>query len=198
MSLPTKLTVSRIVLAVIVMFILIFPLYLIGIEFPRFVIGGVYIKSEYIIAGVLFIAASITDALDGKIARKRNLVSDLGKMLDAIADKILVDSVLIILACQGFISVVIPVVIIVRDIVVDALKMEVASHGKVVAAIMAGKIKTAFLMVGIALSLFYNMPFELINIDLANFCLYVAAIMSIVSMVQYMIMTKNVLEKDKK
>ena len=198
MSLPTKLTVSRIVLAVIVMFILIFPLYLIGIEFPRFVIGGVYIKSEYIIAGVLFIAASITDALDGKIARKRNLVSDLGKMLDAIADKILVDSVLIILACQGFISVVIPVVIIVRDIVVDALKMEVASHGKVVAAIMSGKIKTAFLMVGIALSLFYNMPFELINIDLANFCLYVAAIMSIVSMVQYMIMTKNVLEKDKK
>ena len=171
MSLPTKLTVSRIVLAVIVMFILIFPLHLIGIDMPRFDVAGVYIKLEYIIAGVLFIAASITDALDGKIARERNLVSDLGKMLDAIADKILVDSVLIILACQGFISVVIPVIIIVRDIVVDALKMEVASHGKVVAAILSGKIKTACLMVGVVLSLFYNMPFELINIDVANLLL---------------------------
>lgn len=196
MNLPTKLTASRIVLAVVIMFILIFPLHLIGIDMPRFVIGGIYVKLEYIIAGVLFIVASITDALDGNIARKRNLVSDLGKMLDAIADKILVDSVLIILACQGFISVVIPVVIIVRDIVVDALKMEVASHGKVVAAILSGKIKTACLMIGVVLSLFYNLPFELINIDVANFSLYIASIMAIVSMVQYMKMTKEALAKD--
>ena len=196
MNLPTKLTVSRIVFAVIIMFILMFPLHLIGIDVPRFVVGGIYIKLEYIIAGVLFIIASITDALDGKIARKRNLVSNLGKMLDAIADKILVDSILIILACQGFISVVIPVVIIVRDIVVDALKMEVASHGKVVAAILSGKIKTACLMIGVVLSLFYNLPFELFNIDVANFSLYVASIMAIVSMVQYMKMTKDVLQKE--
>lgn len=198
MSLPTKLTVSRIVLAIIVIFILVFPLHLIGIDMPRFEIYGVYIKLEYVIAGVLFIIASITDALDGKIARKRNLVSDLGKMLDAIADKILVDSVLIILACQGFIHVIVPVVIIVRDIVVDALKMEVASHGKVVAAILSGKIKTACLMVGVVLSLFYNMPFELINIDVANFSLYVATVMAVVSMVQYMLMTRDVLAQDKK
>ena len=111
MNLPTKLTVSRIVLAIITVILLIFPFHTIGIDMPRFLVGGIYVKLEYIIAGVLFILASITDALDGHIARKRNLISDLGKMLDAIADKILVDSVLIILACQGFISVIIPVII---------------------------------------------------------------------------------------
>lgn len=198
MNLPTKLTVSRIVLAFITIILLIFPFHTIGIDMPRFLVGGLYIKLEYIIGGILFIIASITDALDGHIARKRNLISDLGKMLDAIADKILVDSVLIILACQGFISVVIPVVIIVRDIVVDALKMEASSHGKVVAAIYSGKVKTTFLMVGVALSLFYNMPFEFINIDVANFSLYLACIMAIVSMVEYMFMTKKILNEKNK
>lgn len=193
MNLPTKLTVSRIVLAIITVILLIFPFHTIGIDMPRFLVGGIYVKLEYIIAGVLFILASITDALDGHIARKRNLISDLGKMLDAIADKILVDSVLIILACQGFISVIIPVIIIIRDIVVDALKMEVASHGKVVAAIYSGKVKTTFLMVGVALSLFYNLPFEIINLDVANFSLYLACIMAIVSMIEYMNMTKKII-----
>lgn len=191
MNLPTKLTVSRIVMAVLVIFILLFPFYNVGIELPRYMIGGVYIKLEYIIAGVLFILASITDALDGNIARKRNLVSDTGKMLDAIADKILVDSILIILATQNVISAIIPVIIIIRDIVVDALKMEAASKGKVVAAIMSGKVKTTFLMVGVALALFSNLPFEIWNVHVADFCLYFASVMAIVSMFEYYNMCKK-------
>lgn len=191
MNLPTKLTVSRIIMAVIVIFILIFPFYSIGIEFPRYLIGGVYIKLEYILAGILFILASITDALDGNIARKRNLVSDTGKMLDAIADKILVDSILIILASQNVIHVIIPVIIIIRDIVVDALKMEAASKGKVVAAIMSGKVKTTFLMVGVALTLFCNLPFEILNLYISDFCLYFACVMAIISMIEYYNMCKK-------
>lgn len=191
MNLPTKLTVSRIIMAVVVIFILIFPFYSIGIEFPRYLIGGVYIKLEYILAGILFILASITDALDGNIARKRNLVSDTGKMLDAIADKILVDSILIILASQNVIHVIIPVIIIIRDIVVDALKMEAASKGKVVAAIMSGKVKTTFLMVGVALTLFCNLPFEMMNLYISDFCLYFACVMAIISMIEYYNMCKK-------
>ena len=159
MNLPTKFTVTRIVMTFIIIFILLFPFYTIGITMPRFSINGILIKSEYIIAGVLFILASITDSIDGKLARKNNMVTDLGKMLDAIADKILVDSVLIILAYQGFISVLVPVIIVLRDIFVDAIKMQAASKGKVVAAIKSGKIKTATLMIGTVLTFFYNLPF---------------------------------------
>ena len=191
MNLPTKLTVSRIIMAILVIFILLFPFYNVGIELPRYLVGGVYIKLEHIIAGVLFILASITDAWDGNIARKRNLVSDTGKMLDAIADKILVDSILIILAAQDVIPVIIPVIIIIRDIVVDAFKMEAASKGKVVAAIMSGKIKTTFLMVGVALTLFSNLPFEMFNFNVSDFCLYFACVMSIISMIEYYNMCKK-------
>ena len=109
MNLPTKFTVTRIVMTFIIIFILLFPFYTVGITFPRFTVDGILIKSEYIVAGILFILASVTDSIDGKLARKNNMVTDLGKMLDAIADKILVDSVLIILSYQGFISVLVPI-----------------------------------------------------------------------------------------
>ncbi len=193
MNLPTKLTVLRIILAFIVIFILAFPFYTIGIEWPKYLIGGVAVKLQYIVAGVIFIIASITDYIDGYLARKNNQVTNTGKMLDAIADKILVDSSLIILASQGFISVIIPVVIVLRDIVVDAIKMEAASHGKVVAAIYSGKVKTATLMVGTVLTFFYNLPFEIINIRVADFFLYFATIMAIISAVEYFIINKNLI-----
>lgn len=197
MNTPTKLTVLRIVMAFIIILLLIFPFYHVGIYFPEFRIEGLMIKSEYIISGILFILASITDFFDGRLARKNNEVTDLGKMLDAIADKILVNSVLIILAYQGFINVAIPVIIVVRDIIVDAIKMQSAGKGKVVAAIMAGKIKTASLMVGITLSFFYNMPFEFININVSEFLLFIGAIMSIVSAIQYYKLNKKMFLEEK-
>ena len=148
------------------------------------------------IAGILFILASITDFLDGFIARKYNLITDFGKLLDAIADKVLVNSVLIILASQGFIHPIIPVVIIVRDSIVNSIKMLAASKGKVVAAIKSGKIKTACLMVGISLTLFYNLPFELFNLRISDFLLFVAAVMSIISGIQYYILNKHLIFED--
>lgn len=192
MNLPNKLTMARIVMTLIIIAILLFPFSAIGIEVPHiFVNELIDIDFRYIIAGVLFILASLTDFFDGMIARKYNLITDFGKMIDAIADKMLVNSVLIILSGQGFIHPIIPVIIILRDTAVDSIKMVAGSKGNVVAAIKTGKYKTACLMVGIVLTLFYDMPFELWNIHVSDFLLIVAAILSIVSGVQYYAMNKK-------
>ena len=197
MNTPTKLTVSRIVLTIVMIFILLFPFYDIGVEFPRLLIGGIYVKSEYLVAGVIFLIASLTDFIDGYLARKNHQVTDLGKMLDAIADKALVNSALIILAVQGFVPAIIPVVVIFRDTIVDAIKMEASSKGRVVAAIGSGKIKTATMMIGLVLTFFYNLPFEMLNLRISDFFLYFAMIMSIVSMVEYFNLNKNLIFKKK-
>ena len=197
MNTPTKLTVLRIILSIVMIIILIFPFYLVGFSFPQIEVSGIYIKTEYIIAGVIFIIASLTDFLDGHLARKNNQVTDLGKMLDAIADKVLVNSALIILSYKGFIPVAISVIIIFRDTVVDAIKMQASSKGKVVAAIKSGKIKTASMMVGLVLVFFYNLPFELWNIRVADFLIYFATIMSIISMIEYFNLNKKLILEPK-
>ena len=162
MNLPNKITMSRIFLSIFIIVLLLFPIDAMGIVMPKiFVNETIVVDIKYIIAGVLFIVASLTDFLDGYIARKYNLITDFGKMIDAIADKILVNPILIILAASGFISPIIPVIIIARDSVVNSIKMIAGSKGQVVAAIKMGKLKTASLMVGITLTLFYNLPFEL-------------------------------------
>lgn len=199
MNLPNKLTVSRLVMSVIIIIILLFPFNMIGIHFPIVEIGGVSCDTRYFIAGVLFIIASLTDFLDGMIARKYGLITNTGKMLDAIADKVLVNSVLIILAANGFINAIIPVVVVLRDIVVNAIKMEAASKGVVVAAIKSGKLKTASLMIGTVLVFFYNLPFEMWNLRVGDFFLYFATIMSLISMFQYYSMNKEIIfGKEKK
>lgn len=197
MNLPNKLTISRIIMSIFIIILLLVPFQMAGIEFPQlFIDEKLVVDSKYLIAGVLFILASITDFLDGYIARKNNLVTDFGKLLDAIADKVLVNSVLIILASQGFIHPIIPVVIIVRDSIVNSIKMIAASRGKVIAAIKTGKIKTATLMVGIALTLFYNLPFELFNLRVSDFLLFVAAILSVISGIQYYLLNKHLIIED--
>jgi len=191
---PTKITWVRIILSIVIIAVLCFPFYSMGINFPRYLVHGVYLDSKYLIAGVIFILACITDFFDGALARKKNQVTDTGKILDSIADKILVDSILIILASDGLISVFIPVVVVLRDIVVDAIKMEAGRKGKVVAAIASGKLKTASLMLGIIFTLFYNLPYEFWNIQVADFLLYFASIMAIFSAIEYYHLNKNLLK----
>lgn len=196
MNLPTKLTVLRIILSVIVCVLLIFPFDAVGISFPV-IRAGIDIEVKYIVAGIIFIIASFTDFLDGYLARKNNQVTDLGKMLDAIADKVLVNPVLIIFAAEGLISPIVPVIIVIRDIVVNAIKMEAASKGKVVAAISSGKIKTASLMIGMILVFFGNVPFVYINIKADLLFIYFATIMSLVSMIQYYSLNKKIFLEEK-
>ena len=105
----------------------------------------------------------------------------------------LVNSVLIIFASQGFIPAVVPVVIIVRDIIVDAIRMNVAGKGVVQAAKMSGKIKTASLMIGIVLTFFYNLPFEIFGFQISKFFLYFGTLMALVSMIEYYNLNKKLL-----
>ena len=193
MNLPNRITVLRLILTVIIILLLCVPFTFFGFNFPKYDISGIVVELNVLIAGVIFIVASLTDFLDGHIARKYNMVTDTGKMLDAIADKVLVNPILILLACNGFIPVIIPVVYVTRDIVVDAIKMQAASKGKVVAAIKSGKIKTATMMIGLTLAFFYNMPFEFINIRVDLFLLYFACILAVVSAVQYYKLNKKIL-----
>ena len=194
MNLPNKLTISRIIISVLIIIVLLFPFDSMGINIPDFFVNEqLVVHLEYLIAGVLFILGSITDFLDGYIARKYNLITDFGKLIDAIADKMLVNSVLIILAATGTINAIIPVVVILRDEVVNSIKMLAASKGRVVAAIKSAKYKTACLMIGITLTLFYNLPFELINLKVADFFLLVATILSLISGIQYYFLNKDII-----
>lgn len=194
MNLPNKITMSRIFLSIFIIILLIFPFDATGIVIPKVFINEMLVVDvKYIIAGILFIIASITDFLDGYIARKYGLITDFGKMIDAIADKILVNSVLIILAASGFISPIIPVIIIVRDSIVNSIKMIAGSKGQVIGAIKMGKLKTASLMVGIVLTLFYNLPFELYNLKISDALLIIACVLSIISAVQYYSMNKELI-----
>lgn len=199
MNTPNKLTMFRIFLTLIIIAILLFPLSAIGIELkPIFINESLVIDIRYLIAGVLFIIASLTDFVDGYIARKYNLVTDFGKMMDAIADKILVNAILIILCAQGFIHPIIPVIIILRDTVVDSIKMIAGSKGNVVAASKLGKVKTASMMVGLVLTLFYNLPFELWNLRIADFLLILATILSVISGIQYYAVNRQFIFSDNK
>ena len=197
MSLPNKLTTIRIILTIFIIFFLLFPFEQIGIYMPEYIIkfnAPVKIGLEYIISGIIFIVAGFTDFLDGYIARKYKLVTDLGKMLDAIADKVLVNSVLICFAANNIISPFITVIIIFRDTIVDAIKMQAAAKGKVIAAITTGKIKTAAMMIALTLLFFSNLPFEFWGIKVADVILYFGVIMSLISMGEYIFKNRNVFE----
>ena len=192
-NVPTKLTFVRLILSLIIIILLIFPFYRVGITFPQFLFKNILIDLRYLISGVLFIIASITDYYDGKLARKNNEVTNFGKLVDAIADKVLVNPILVILACNNFIPAIIPVIYITRDIIVDAIKMQAASKGRVVAAIKSGKLKTACMMIGLVLVFFYNMPFEFINIRVDIFLLGFACVLSVISCIQYFVLNKGLI-----
>lgn len=195
MNKANRITISRIIMSLIIIVLLLFPFDQVGIEFPSYLLNGnIVIDLKYIIIGILFIVASLTDFFDGYVARKYNLVTDFGKMIDAISDKLLTNSVLIILGCSGKISTVIVVVIVIRDIIVDSIKMVIGNKGFAVAAIGIAKVKTATLMIGITLTLFYNLPFELINLRVSDFLLAIAAILSLISGAKYYVMAKPYLK----
>ncbi len=186
MNVPNRITFCRIILSVILLFIMLFPLESIGISFPELrVKSELIIDSKDIICGIIFLIASLTDFLDGHLARKYNLVTDLGKVLDAIADKILVNGVLIILAVNGYISPIVPVVIVCRDIAVDSIKMIAGQKNGAVAASKAGKTKTAFMLTGVVLVFFNDLPFSLFGVYPGKIIIMIAVVLSIISGIQY-------------
>jgi len=193
MNLPNKITIGRIVLSILMIILLLIPWYDLNIQFSEFIINGEILSLKYILAGIIFLIASLTDFLDGYLARSRNMVTDFGKVADAIADKILVNGLLIILAYDRMIPVLIPVVIITRDIIVDSCKMICGNKGKVVAASWLGKAKTMCMMIGLTLVLFGNVPFALINFPVDSILLLIATILSVISGCQYYYNSKEFL-----
>ena len=194
MNVPNRITLCRIILSILLLVLIIFPMEKIGIDFPEFKIANVIINSKYLICGVIFMIASLTDFLDGYLARKYNLVTDLGKVMDAIDDKVLVNGVLIVLAVEGYISVVVPVVIVSRDIFVDSIKMVAGQKSGAVGASKAGKFKTAFMLVGITLLFFQDIPFSLLGVNfVSRTIIMIATVLSVISGIQYYVKNKKYL-----
>lgn len=198
MNVPNKITLTRIFLSVLLVVLMIVPLENFGITFPQFEIavskGTLAIDSKMLICGIVFLIGALTDFLDGYLARKYNIVTDFGKVLDAIADKILVNGALILFATMGSrpIHPIIPIVIIFRDTIVDSIKMIAGQKSGAVGASKTGKIKTVFMLTGITLTFFYNLPFELLfNWDIASACIIIATVLSVVSGVEYYIKNRK-------
>ena len=185
MNLPNRLTLLRIVLIPLIILIYLFPYSAYGIEPHVFHIGFVSLSSINLIALAIYILAAVTDALDGHIARSRNLITTFGKFADPIADKLLTTTMFLLFVSRGLIPVVPVIIMIARDTVVDGCRMMAASNGKVVAAGMMGKLKTVLQMVSVALILLNNLPFELWNIPVSEVMLWFAALVSLASGVQY-------------
>lgn len=186
MNLPNKITTMRIIMTIFIIIILLFPFDSLGISSTKlFINEAVVVDLKYFISGAIFIIAAISDFFDGYIAKKYDMVTDLGKILDSLADKFLVDSILIILAAQGLIHPIIPVIVVTLDALIDSIKKVIASKHKEIIKVKSNKLKSIFLMTGIILTLFNNLPFELINFKLSDVLLILSAVLSVYSAIQF-------------
>ena len=180
MNLPNKLTIFRVILIPFFVFFLLAP------YFPGY---GQYI------AVAIFIVASLTDLADGKIARKYNLVTNFGKFMDPLADKLLVCSAMICLVETKKLAAWIVIIIIAREFIISGFRLVASDNGVVIAASYWGKFKTTFQMLMIiALILdFSNKYFQILSTVLV----YVALILTVVSLIDYIVKNKNVLKEQK-
>ena len=170
MNLPNKLTIMRVILIPFFVFFLLSP------YFPAY---GNYI------AVAIFIVASLTDMLDGKIARKYNLVTNFGKFMDPLADKLLVCSAMICLIELDRLAAWIVIVIIAREFIISGFRLVASDNGVVIAASYWGKFKTTFqMLMVIVLILDIQMPFFQI---LGTVLTYVALILTVVSLIDYIV-----------
>ncbi|WP_432355035.1 CDP-diacylglycerol--glycerol-3-phosphate 3-phosphatidyltransferase [Sporosarcina sp. A2] len=190
MNLPNKITVSRVLLIPV---FIVFMLADFGMG--KLTIGGTELSIEQFIGGLLFIFASATDWLDGYIARKHNLVTNMGKFLDPLADKLLVSAAFIILVEFGLAPSWVVIIIISREFAVTGLRLLLAGEGEVVAANQLGKIKTVTQILAISSLLLNNIFFEAINVPFGTIMLYICLFFTIWSGLDYFFKNKHVLTK---
>ena len=199
MNLPNKITLTRIFM--IPVFVLFFYL-------------DVMNGWNYLVAAIVFVLAASTDALDGHIARSRGLVTNLGKFLDPIADKVLVSTALILLLTRGWafevdffagwgliVAGICVAVILARELIVSGFRMIAAGRGIVLAADKLGKIKTVFQDLSIALILagmaFVDSRGGEIVVIIGIFCFFICTALTVVSGVNYIVKNKQVLSEEK-
>ena len=217
MNLPTKITFTRIIM-IVIMIVSLFVLNIINAinGWQTFELGNTGINLVFLILFVFFVIASYTDHLDGYLARKNNQVTDLGKFLDPVADKLLINSLVIFLIAPGIFASYVPnadnvisfnmwcaLLLVARDIVVDALRFIAASRGKVIAANIFGKLKTVLEMVAIGAVLLNGFPFRYFDanwpqgLHIADFIVYLATIASVVSGIIYVVQNRHVFKEEK-
>ncbi|MCR5692804.1 MAG: CDP-diacylglycerol--glycerol-3-phosphate 3-phosphatidyltransferase [Bacilli bacterium] len=208
MNLPTKLTLSRIIIVVVMLLGLFTCDILCNAGIMTMPMIGP-INLAYFISFFLFIIASLTDLFDGKIARKYNLVTDMGKFLDPVADKLLVNLTLIYLALPHFNSgnATIPlfcvIIMIGRDLIIDAFRLAAASKGSILAANIFGKLKTVFQMIAIPMVLLNSWPFAYFDAGwnnyfrICNIAVYIATAMSLLSLIIYLKQNWHILTEKK-
>lgn len=192
MNLPNKLTIFRVILILPFVVLLLGNYWEWGIVTAVF--GGV---SEYVdyIAAAIFIIASLTDMLDGQIARKYNLVTNFGKFMDPLADKLLVCSAMICLVEMERLPAWIVIIIIAREFIISGFRLVASDNGVVIAASYWGKFKTTFqmLMVIVLILNIQNSFFQILGTVL----IYVSLVLTVVSLVDYIAKNKDVLKDQK-
>ena len=186
MNLPNKLTIIRIILT---------PIFL-----ATMLIDFEY---HYIVAMVVFIVASITDFLDGKIARKYNIITTFGKLCDPVADKMLTTAAFLVFMQLGYCDIWIVFVVLTREFLVTSFRLIASAQGVVIPAGVWGKIKTAsqmsffiLVMLFISLSEYFNVQIDNLPL-LSNILLGITAVLTVVSGVKYMIDGKKVIDFSK-
>ena len=180
MNLPNKLTCFRVVLI---------PFFVFFMMAPFFEGYGNYITL------VIFIVASLTDLLDGKIARKYHLVTNFGKFMDPLADKLLVCSAMICLIQTGQLAAWIVIIIISREFIISGFRLIASDNGVVIAASYWGKFKTTFQML-MVITLILNLPYTWFQ-ALGTVLIYVSLALTIISLIDYIVKNKDVLKDQK-
>ena len=182
MNTPNKLTVARMIL---VPFLVLFMLTDLGGEANRY------------IALAIFVVASVTDWFDGKLARKYNLVTNFGKFMDPLADKLLVCSAMICMIPLGKLQAWFVIVIIAREFIISGFRLVASDNGIVIAASYWGKFKTTFQMLMVIVIIFnINLQLGWLNI-LGTILIYVALVLTVVSLIDYIAKNKDVLKDQK-
>lgn len=177
MNVPNKVTLLRIAL------IPVFMVLMLAWDIPG---------KEYIGAGIFFFCA-MSDVYDGWYARKYNMVTDFGKFMDPIADKLVVTAALLVLMEWGKVGSAVTMVILTREFIVSALRMVAASKGIVLMSDNLGKLKTAFQDIAIIMLLLNNWPFALLNIPMDYITLGIAVFFTIWSGINYIVQNRHVL-----
>ncbi|NEX77723.1 CDP-diacylglycerol--glycerol-3-phosphate 3-phosphatidyltransferase [Bacillus thermocopriae] len=192
MNLPNKITVSRILLIPLFLIIMLYDfdwgnMHLLGADLPV----------THFVGALIFILASTTDWVDGYFARKYNLVTNMGKFLDPLADKLLVSAALIVLVELGSAPSWIVIIIISREFAVTGLRLLLAGEGEVVAANMLGKIKTWTQIIAISSLLLHNTIFAMIPFRFDMLALWVALFFTIWSGWDYFAKNSHILKNSK-
>ena len=188
MNLPNKLTMLRVFLI---------PVFVIAFIFDDkctyvFNFTNFNITLNRLISAIVFVVASITDYYDGKIARKYNLITNFGKLMDPLADKMLVVTALILLTHTGEVHYLITLIVVLREIIISSIRLIAVEQNIVIAASYYGKIKTATQMVAIILLLFNIHNINIIFYNIVYFILYFSTVFVIISLIDYIIKNKKV------